>query len=63
MRQDEAQSLGCRAGLPAFIIERFTYLKSEILVELTRSVARGDRLRFTVKLVADWAQIRREIEF
>ncbi|MEN3187736.1 MAG: GntR family transcriptional regulator [Atribacterota bacterium] len=63
VRKDEAQSLGCRAGLPAFIIERFTYLKSEILVELTRSVARGDRLRFTVKLVADWAQIRREIEF
>ena len=63
IKKDEARSLGCRAGLPAFIIERFTYLRNEVPVELTRSVARGDRLRFTVKLVADQAQIRREIEF
>lgn len=63
IRREEARSLGCRVGLPAFIIERFTYLKNEVPVELTRSVARGDRLRFTVKLVADQAQIRREIEF
>jgi GntR family transcriptional regulator len=63
VRKDEARSLGCRVGSPAFIIERFTYLRNEVPVELTRSVARGDRLRFTVKLVADQAQIRREIEF
>lgn len=63
VRKEEAHSLSCRVGLPAFIIERFTYLKNEVPVELTRSVARGDRLRFTVKLVADQAQIRREIEF
>jgi hypothetical protein len=31
-------------------------------VEWTKSVARGDRLRFTVLLVADQAQIRRQVE-
>ncbi|MGQ9746766.1 MAG: GntR family transcriptional regulator [Candidatus Caldatribacteriaceae bacterium] len=63
VRKEEAINLDCRPGLPAFVIERFTYLSNGVPVELTRSVARGDRLRFTVKLVADQAQIRREIEF
>ncbi|MGQ9621842.1 MAG: GntR family transcriptional regulator [Candidatus Caldatribacteriaceae bacterium] len=62
VRKEEAQHLKCRAGLPAFVIERVTYLRNEIPVELTKSVARGDRLRFTVLLVADQAQIRREVE-
>lgn len=62
IRKDEARHLECRAGLPAFVIERVAYLRNEIPVEWTKSVARGDRLRFTVLLVADQAQIRREVE-
>lgn len=62
VRKEEAQHLECRSGLPAFVIERVTYLRNEIPVELTKSVARGDRLRFTVLLIADQAQIRREVE-
>jgi len=63
VRKEEAKVLKCPSGFPAFVIERLTYLKTEIPVEWTKSVARGDRLRFTVRLVADQAQIRREIEF
>jgi len=63
IRKEEAKVLKCPVGLPAFVIERLTYLKTEVPVEWTKSVARGDRLRFTVRLVADQAQIRREIEF
>ena len=63
VRKEEAKVLKCPSGFPAFVIERLTYLKTEIPVEWTKSIARGDRLRFTVRLVADQAQIRREIEF
>lgn len=63
IRKREAEILGCRRGLPAFLIERVAFLKNDVPVELTRSVARGDRLRFTVHLVADQAQIRRRIDF
>jgi len=63
VHKEEAKVLKCPSGFPAFVIERLTYLKTEIPVEWTKSVARGDRLRFTVRLVADQAQIRREIEF
>jgi len=62
VRKEEAQHLECRVGLPAFIIERVAYLRNEVPVEWTKSVARGDRLRFTVLLVADQAQIRRQVE-
>jgi len=62
VRKEEAQYLECRVGLPAFIIERVAYLRNEVPVEWTKSVARGDRLRFTVLLVADQAQIRRQVE-
>ena len=63
IRKEEAKILRCQVSLPAFVIERLTYLKTEVPVEWTKSIARGDRLRFTVRLVADQAQIRREIEF
>ena len=61
--KEEASFLGCRRGLPAFLIERVAFLRSDVPAELTRSVARGDRLRFTVHLVADQAQIRRRVDF
>ncbi len=63
VKKEEAFGLECRPGMPAFVIERFTYLRNGTPIEWTKSVARGDRLRFTVKLVADQAQIRRTIEF
>jgi len=63
VRKNEAEILNCKKNLPAFAIERITFLKTDVPVELTRSIMRGDRVRFTVQLLADQAQIRRQIEF
>ncbi len=63
LTKEEAKVLSCLEKSPAFSIERVSFLKTDVPVELTRSVSRGDRVRFTVQLVADQAQIRREIEF
>lgn len=47
----DAALLQIREGAPAFSIERITYLANEVPIELTRAIGRGDRLRFTVKLI------------
>lgn len=62
LTKEEAKALNCPEKSLAFFIERVSFLKTEVPVELTRSVSRGDRVRFTVQLVADQAQIRRQIE-
>ncbi|MDK2896027.1 MAG: GntR family transcriptional regulator, N-acetylglucosamine utilization regulator [Candidatus Atribacteria bacterium] len=62
LTREEAEALNCPEKSLAFFIERVSFLKTGVPVELTRSVSRGDRVRFTVQLVADQAQIRRQIE-
>jgi len=58
----EAKLLECEDPSPAFFITRVTYLKNGEPIELTRSIGRGDKLRFTLQLVKDEAQFRRSVE-
>lgn len=46
----EAELLECAEGLPAFRIERLTYMEEERPFELRTSVIRGDRFRFFTEL-------------
>lgn len=62
LTREEAKALCCPDKSPAFFIERVAFLKNDIPFELTRSVSRGDKVRFTVRLVADQAQIHRQVE-
>ncbi|MGQ9746606.1 MAG: GntR family transcriptional regulator, partial [Candidatus Caldatribacteriaceae bacterium] len=55
LTKEEARALRSSEKTPAFFIERVAFLKNDIPFELTRSVSRGDRVRFTVQLVADQA--------
>jgi GntR family transcriptional regulator len=50
LRKEEAKLLECKVGLPAFLVERVTYLIDGSLVELRKSVIRGDRFKFTTEL-------------
>ncbi|MEN3186046.1 MAG: GntR family transcriptional regulator [Atribacterota bacterium] len=61
LTKDEAKTLSCPDKSPAFFIERVAFLKNDVPFELTRSVVRGDKVRFTVRLVADQAQIHRQV--
>ena len=51
MNSHDAELLQCRKETCAFSIERLTFLETDKAVEYTRAVGRGDRLRFTAKLV------------
>jgi GntR family transcriptional regulator len=62
LAEDEAKALNYFKNSPAFFIERIAYLENGIPVELTRSISRGDRLRFTIKLLSDRVQIQRNID-
>lgn len=61
LTKEEARALHSFEKNPAFFIERVAFLKNDIPFELTRSVSRGERVRFTVRLVADQAQIHRQV--
>ena len=63
MAPREAKMLQSQEHLCAFSIERITFLDTNVPVEFTRAIGRGDRLHFTVKLVknAD-LQFKRNIE-
>ncbi|MGC8777227.1 MAG: GntR family transcriptional regulator [Candidatus Caldatribacteriaceae bacterium] len=61
LTKEEARMLCCPNKSPAFFIERVAFLKNDTPFELTRSVSRGDKVRFTVRLVADQAQIHRQV--
>ncbi|MQY76076.1 MAG: UTRA domain-containing protein [Spirochaeta sp.] len=59
----EAQELQCENDQPVFRISRITYLKTGEPIELTHSVARGDRMRFSLQLVTDNIPLRRHLTF
>lgn len=48
-KEEEAKFLGYTSALPSMMIERITYEKEEI-VEYTKSIARGDRFRYSTVL-------------
>jgi len=58
---EDARNLECERGQPAFSIQRITYRQDDTPVEFTQSVGRGDRLRFTVQLVAQERMICRDV--
>jgi len=60
--KETAKLLECGIGQPAFSIERIAYLKNGSPFELTSSVGRGDRLRFTLELVSDTARFMRKVD-
>lgn len=57
----EAKELGCKRSLPAFSIQRLAYGKDGGVVELTRSVGRGDLLRFSVQLIPHEMRFSRDV--
>ncbi len=59
---DEAQELACRRGQPGFAIRRLAFGKDGTPVELTRSVGRGDLLRFTAQLTTHELSFSRSID-
>ncbi|MCQ4922320.1 GntR family transcriptional regulator [Tissierella carlieri] len=48
-RTDEAELLRYTSGLPSMMIERITY-DNENIVEYTRSIARGDKFKYSILL-------------
>lgn len=50
LRKEEAKILGSKIGLPAFLVERITYLIDRSPIEVRKSVIRGDRFKFTTEL-------------
>lgn len=59
----EAKELQCEDDQPVFRISRITYLKTGEPIELTHSVARGDRMHFSLQLVTDNIPLRRHVTF
>jgi len=57
----EAKELGCKRSLPAFSIQRLAFHKGGGVVELTRSVGRGDLLRFSVQLITHEMRFSRDV--
>jgi GntR family transcriptional regulator len=57
----EAKELGCKRNLPAFSIQRLAFHKGGGVVELTRSVGRGDLLRFSVQLITHEMRFSRDV--
>jgi GntR family transcriptional regulator len=58
----EAKELGCKRGQPAFAIQRLALRKDGRPVELTRSVGRGDLLRFSVELITSEVRFSRNVD-
>lgn len=50
IRKEEAKILGSKVGVPAFLVERITYLIDESPIEVRKSIIRGDRFKFTTEL-------------
>jgi len=58
---EEAELLGCQAGSPGFHIERTAYDASGMPVELTSSLTRADRCKFSISWGDGYSTIRREL--
>jgi GntR family transcriptional regulator len=50
LKREEAKILESKAGDPAFLIERVTYLTDDRPIEVRKSIIRGDRFKFTTEL-------------
>ena len=50
LKRKEANILESKAGDPAFLIERVTYLIDNRPIEVRKSIIRGDRFKFTTEL-------------
>lgn len=61
LKPDEWKSLQCGRNQPAFLIQRVAFRQDGTPIELTRSVGRGDRLRFSVQLVTQEERFSRDI--
>jgi GntR family transcriptional regulator len=57
----EAKELGCKRSLPAFSIQRLAFHTGGGVLELTRSVGRGDMLRFSVQLITHEMRFSRDL--
>jgi GntR family transcriptional regulator len=57
----EAKDLGCKRSVPAFAIQRLAFLPDGGAAELTRSVGRGDLLRFSTQLVTHEMSFSRSV--
>lgn len=57
----EAKELGCKRSQPAFSIQRLAFQKGGGVVELTRSVGRGDLLRFSIQLITHEMRFSRDV--
>jgi GntR family transcriptional regulator len=58
----EAKELGCKRGQPAFAIQRLALRKDGKPVELTKSIGRGDLLRFSVELITSEVRFSRNVD-
>jgi GntR family transcriptional regulator len=61
LADSEAKELGCKRNLPAFSIQRLAFHKGGGAVELTKSVGRGDLLRFSVQLITHEMRFSRDV--
>ena len=57
----EAKELLCSRSQPAFAIQRIAFRKDGVAVELTRSVGRGDLLRFIAQLTVHELSFSRNV--
>jgi GntR family transcriptional regulator len=57
----EAKELGCKRSLPAFAIQRLAFRVEGSTAELTRSVGRGDLLRFSTQLITHEMRFSRSV--
>jgi GntR family transcriptional regulator len=57
----EAKELGCKRSLPAFSIQRVAFHGGGGVLELTKSVGRGDLLRFSVQLITHEMRFSRDV--
>ena len=58
---EEAELLGCQAGSPGFHIERTAYDSSGVPVELTSSLTRADRCKFSITWGDGYSTVQREL--
>lgn len=50
INEDEARLMGCKVGIPSFLVERISYNLEEIPIEFRKSIIRGDRFKFTTEM-------------
>lgn len=62
VRAAEARLLECRRNSAVFRIRRVACLADGMPFELTRSVARGDSMKFVLHLVSNTAEMRRTVD-